>query len=127
MALVQPFVRAARALGHPFVRLRYEAFVRDPEAALSLCASQVGRTLTSDDLGFLNGRTTRLPAGHLVAGNRMRHLSGEIELRMDEGWRFGLPRRDQRTVEWVTSPLFRRYGYTRGRGADLPAGDTDRL
>jgi hypothetical protein len=103
-----------KALRHPFERLRYESFVRDPEAALRLCAQQVGRTLAPEDLTFLIGRTATLPAGHLVAGNRMRHLTGEIELRSDEAWRLGLPERDRRTVERVTTPLMRRYGYTRG-------------
>ncbi len=103
-----------KALGHPLERLRYESFVRDPEAALRLCAGQVGRTLAPEDLSFLDGRTARLPAGHLVAGNRMRHLTGPIELRLDEAWRLGLSDRDQRIVERVTWPLMRRYGYARG-------------
>ena len=34
-----------KALRHPFERLRYESFVRDPEAALRLCAQQVGRRI----------------------------------------------------------------------------------
>ena len=109
-----------KALGHPFVRLRYEAFVQDPAAALRLCAAQAGRSLTPEDLSFLDGRTARLPAGHLVAGNRMRHEQGEIELRLDEAWREGLPPRDQRTVERVTSPLLRRYGYARDAAARSP-------
>jgi hypothetical protein len=111
-----------KALRHPFVRLRYEAFVRHPEAALRLCAAQVGRTLTPEDLGFLNGRRARLPAGHLVAGNRMRHQQGEIELLLDEAWRQGLPSRSRRTVERVTSPLFWRYDYVLG-AAKPPLGD----
>lgn len=111
-----------RALRHPFVRLRYESFVREPEAALRLCAAQVGRTLAPADLTFLKGRTARLPTGHLVAGNRMRHLTGEIELRIDEAWRQGLPPGDQRTVERVASPLLRRYGYARGGTAHTDAG-----
>ncbi len=118
---------ALRALRHPFVRLRYESFVRDPEAALRVCAAQAGRTLTDHDLAFLLGRTARLPAGHLVAGNRMRHQRGEIELRIDEAWRAGLPVPDQRTVERVTLPLLRRYGYTPGRAPAIPVGDTDGL
>ena len=112
-----------RALRHPFVRLRYEAFVREPEEALRMCASQAGRALTAEDLGFLEGRTARLPPGHLVAGNRMRHLTGPIELRIDEAWRLGLPERDRRTVELVTAPLLRRYGYARGGAAITDAGD----
>ena len=94
---------------------------------MRLCAAQAGRTLTDEDLGFLQGRTARLPAGHLVAGNRMRHQRGEIELRIDEAWCEGLPAPDRRTVERVTMPLLRRYGYARGRGATLSDGDADRL
>jgi len=103
------------ALRYPFARLPYEAFVQDPEAALRLCAAQAGRTLADEDLSFLNERTARLPAGHLIAGNRMRHQQGDIKLRMDQAWRQGLPPKDQRKVERVTALLFRRYGYTRAK------------
>ena len=100
-----------RALRYPFARVRYEEFVDDPEAALRTCARQIGRELAPKDLEFLHGRTATLTPGHLVAGNRMRLLRGDVELRLDEAWRRELPSSDQRTVERVTSPLLRRYGY----------------
>ena len=100
-----------RALGHPLVRLRYEDLVRDPEAVLRACAAHVGRALTPDDLGSVHGSTVHLTPGHLVAGNRMRHVRGEIELRLDEAWRRDLAPSDRRTVERITFPIRRRYGY----------------
>lgn len=103
-----------RALGHPFVRVRYEDLVRDPEPVLRACLAQAGRTPGGDDLGFLGEGTVRLSPGHLVAGNRMRREAGEIALRVDEAWRADLADGDRRTVERVTRPLLRRYGYRRG-------------
>jgi hypothetical protein len=105
---------ALRRAGHPFIRLRYEDLVRDPCEAVRRCAAHAGLDPTETDLSFIDRDQVRLSAGHLVAGNRMRNAAGPITIRLDEAWRDRMAPRDQRTVEFVTSPLFRRYGYRRG-------------
>jgi hypothetical protein len=102
-----------RALGYPFVRVGYEALVKNPEAAMRLCAARVGRKLSPADVRFIQRSTVQLSPGHLVAGNRMRLAHGDTELRVDDAWRRGLKLADRRTVERVGLPLFRRYGYRR--------------
>jgi len=103
-----------RRLGHRFIRLRYEDMVRDPREAVRRCAVHAGVDPTEADLSFIDGDQVRLSTGHLVAGNRMRNAAGPITIRLDEVWREQLAPNDRRTVELVTSPLFRRYGYRRG-------------
>lgn len=100
-----------RALGHPFTQVRYEDLVRDPLEAVRLGAARVG--IEAPSMSFLEGAVADLPPGHLVAGNRMRHQVGPIEVRLDEAWREGLSAEDRRRVERITLPLRRRYGYGR--------------
>jgi len=99
-----------RALGHPFTRVRYEDMVRDPITAVRVGAQRAGMDPPTS-VSFLDGAVADLPPGHLVAGNRMRHQVGPIEVRLDEAWRDGLSRDDRRRVELITLPLRRRYGY----------------
>jgi len=103
-----------RRLGHGFIRLRYEDMVGDPSGAVRRCAAHAGVDPTETDLSFIDGDQVRLSTGHLVAGNRMRNAAGPITIRLDEAWREQLAPDDRRTVELVTSPLLRRYGYRRG-------------
>jgi hypothetical protein len=103
----------------PMIRVRYEDVVRDPAAQMRALFRHAGID-AEHDLSFIRGRTVTLTSGHIVAGNRMRSISGEIALREDQ-WRTQLERRARITVTTVTWPLLRRYGYT-GRRARTPAG-----
>ena len=67
--------------------------------------------LSDADLAFLNGTQADLSSGHLVAGNRMRHLSGSITIAEDDGWRRELSVRSRRVVTGMTWPLLRHYGH----------------
>jgi hypothetical protein len=101
-----------RALGHPLTRVAYEEMVRDPATTIRACAGHTGFPPSDAGLRFIDGRTVDLDPGHLVSGNRMRRSRGGIELRVDDAWRRELPPADRRTVERISFPLLRRYGYS---------------
>jgi len=63
------------------------------------------------DLPLVGERTVVLHAGHTVAGNTDRFLTGPIELAVDDEWKTRLRRRDHRLVTALTWPLLLRYGY----------------
>ena len=49
--------------------------------------------------------------GHTLAGNPTRFGGSDVTIRPDDEWRTGLSTRDRRTVNALTWPLRRRYGY----------------
>lgn len=100
-----------RWFGTPMLRVRYETLVRDPRATIETATAFLGMPLGPDDLGFLHDGGVDLPPGHIPAGNRMRLLSGTIELRVDDAWRRELDPHARRQVTRITWPLLRRYGY----------------
>jgi hypothetical protein len=91
--------------------IRYESFVRDPAAEVRRIAAFTGVQIDGSAMDAINGNLVRLPEDHLVAGNRMRFASGEIELRVDDEWARELSPVQRRSVSLVTWPLQRRYGY----------------
>ena len=101
-----------RTLGHPLTRVAYEELIRDPATTMRACAGHAGFPPSDAGLRFIDGRTVDLAPGHLVSGNRMRRTRGEIELRIDDAWRRQLPPDDRRTVERISFPVLRRYGYS---------------
>ncbi len=91
------------------MRLRYEDFVADPEAALERIGSLIGLDLTEVASAASSGEPMR--AGHNVGGNRTKK-SGTITLRPDEQeWRSALSAREQRLSWALMGWLMRRYGY----------------
>jgi Sulfotransferase family len=93
------------------MRLRYEDFVADPQAALGRIGSLIGLDLTDVAKAAASGEPMR--AGHNVGGNRTKK-SGYITLRPDEQeWKSALSPAEQR-LSWVLMGwLLRRYGYAR--------------
>jgi hypothetical protein len=91
------------------MRLRYEDFVADPQAALGRIGSLIGLDLTDVAKAAASGQPMR--AGHNVGGNRTKK-SGYITLRPDEQeWKSALSPAEQR-LSWVLMGwLMRRYGY----------------
>jgi hypothetical protein len=91
------------------MRLRYEDFVADPQAALGRIGSLIGLDLTDVAKAASSGQPMR--AGHNVGGNRTKK-SGYITLRPDEQeWKSALSPAEQR-LSWVLIGwLMRRYGY----------------
>lgn len=102
-----------RWFGTPMLRVRYETLVREPQATLETAAAFLGMSLHDGDLDFLHDGSVELPSGHIPAGNRMRLLSGTVELRVDDAWRRELDPRARKLVTRITWPLLRHYGYLR--------------
>jgi hypothetical protein len=98
----------------PELRVRYEAFVRDPRGVLSAVADHMGVALGPDDLSFVTSEKIELGVNHTAAGNPMRFKTGTLALRVDEAWRDAMTTRDRRVVTTVAWPLLRRYEYLHG-------------
>jgi hypothetical protein len=93
----------------PRLTLRYEDFVEDPRAALVAVGSLVGRRPDVD--AVLRGHRLRVTQGHTLAGNPARFGPSEVTIEADDEWRLGLTPTDRRTVDLLTWPTRRRYGY----------------
>lgn len=97
----------------------YESFVADPPG-------ETRRILRRFDLldpvmvdavvegMFAGPRVVRLHPNHTVAGNPSRHQHGLVPLAVDDDWRARLGSTDRRTVEVLTWPAARHYGYQAG-------------
>lgn len=104
---------ALAALGVPTLRLRYEDVLADPEQRLLEIARFAG-AVRPDQTGleFIDGNRAHLSTPmHSIAGNPLRFGGTDIELRLDDAWRTELPSGDRRTVELITAPVLRRFGY----------------
>jgi hypothetical protein len=89
-------------------RLRYEEFAADPRGIVS----QILAFLDERGEGpFVDESTVLLGPNHIVAGNPSRFTTGRVGIRVDEGWRDAMPRRDQWLTALLTLPLMLRYGY----------------
>jgi hypothetical protein len=67
------------------------------------------------DRAVVDGSRLVLGAHHSVGGNPMRFSQGTVDVRLDDGWRDALPRRDRRIVTLLTLPLLAAYGYLHRR------------
>jgi hypothetical protein len=93
------------------MRLRYEDFVADPEAALGRIGSLIGLDLAGVAEAASSGEPMR--AGHNIGGNRTKK-SGYVTLRPDaREWRKALSPAEQRLAWALMGWLMRRYGYGR--------------
>ena len=99
--------------GNPerYRRVRYEDLMAAPRDALADVAAWLGEEFTPDP--FVRADTVLLRPNHTVWGNPSRFRVGEVQLRSDDTWTRKLSRSQRRTVEWITWPLLRRYGYRR--------------
>lgn len=106
--------------GVPTLRVRYEDFVREPEATVRRVAVFAGLDETvplpfRTDAGEV---AVDLTPNHQVAGNPMRFRTGRIALRADEAWRTALGARQRYVATGLTLPLLARYGYLRAGGRE---------
>ena len=93
------------------MRLRYEDFVADPEAALGRIGSLIGLDLASVADASSSGEPLRV--GHNIGGNRTKK-SGYLTLRPDaREWEGTLSPAEQRLAWALLGWLMRRYGYGR--------------
>lgn len=91
------------------LRLRYEDFVARPRESITRIVALVRKEPA--DLPLVGERTVVFHAGHTVAGNMNRFLTGPIELAPDDEWKTRMRRGDYRLVTALTWPLLLRYGY----------------
>ena len=92
-----------------YLRLRYEDFVRDPQAAVRPIAALVGDEPTG--WPFTGPDSVRLAVTHSVSGNPNRFGSGEVRLHADEEWRGAMRPAHRAMVTALTWPLLLRYRY----------------
>jgi hypothetical protein len=105
-------------LGTPTLRVRYEDFVRAPNATLREIAAFAGLPAVPES-GFLGadgpgGWWAELKATHTASGNPMRFTTGRVPIRYDGTWQTAMLAGNRRTVTALTLPLLMRYGYLGG-------------
>jgi hypothetical protein len=93
-----------------YLLLKYEDFVRHPQATVEQILRFVGEP--PSQLPFLGEATVRLVPTHSVSGNPSRFKTGTVELRDDREWVNNMRRADRMLVTALTWPLLRRYGYS---------------
>lgn len=91
------------------LRVRYEDFVREPQAIMSEVVASLG--LDPKGLPFKDDETVTLAPTHSVAGNPNRHETGAVTLRSDDEWRRSMPTSQRTVVTLVTLPGLLRFGY----------------
>lgn len=100
---------AARRVGSPYLRIRYEDLIANPKKTLENILEFMSED--SSKLGFLEGHMAILGKTHTVAGSNVRFKECPIELRLDERWRSELPERHRAVVDGLTRRFRQRYGY----------------
>jgi hypothetical protein len=100
---------AVRRAARSYVRVRYEDFVRDPDAVIERVRRSIG--IADSSWRVVVDDRIELPETHQVSGNPVRFGSRSIELVLDDEWRRAMPRRDRVKVVAASWPLLLRYGY----------------
>lgn len=95
----------------PHMLMRYEDLVIQPEEKIREALEFIGVPEGSDLSHFISSEGVKLGMNHTIAGNPMRHESGWIPLRPDEGWREKMPKGKQLFIASMTLPLLKKYGY----------------
>jgi len=90
----------------PYLRVRYEDFVKRPKDTLE----RIGRFVGLEGLGAVAGDGhLELKKTHQVAGNPSRFKEGRVELKPDEAWKESMPPLSKLIVSLLTHPLRKRY------------------
>jgi Sulfotransferase family len=92
-----------------YLRVRYEDFVRDPQATIGRITTLVHEV--PPELPFLSETTVRLGPTHSVSGNPNRFTTGNVEVRADDEWMRLMRRTDRMLVTALTMPLLLHYRY----------------
>lgn len=109
---VNLLIAALRGVGVPVSRVRYEDLVADPRRELRRVLALTGSPVGDDALDHVTEDGITVPRTHVVAGGRIRLVSGAMPLRLDEQWQHDMPPESRRLVEVMTGPVRRRYGYS---------------
>jgi hypothetical protein len=92
----------------PYLRVRYEDLVADPNRVVRRIGDLVGERV---DGGRFAGQTVSLRSNHMIAGNPRRFETGEVRIAADSEWASSMPRRAQALATLPALPLLHRYGY----------------
>lgn len=101
-------IAALARRGVPTLIVRYEDFIRDPGNTIEELATFLDLTLPPK---LLSGHTLYVGSGHIVAGNPLRFVKDELELRIDDEWRSALSTSQRWMVSMLSAPGMARYGY----------------
>jgi hypothetical protein len=114
---------ASERLRHevPYLLLRYEDLLADPVGKVDEIRALVGLTRARPGL---TATSVDLEPSHTVSGNPGRFKTGTVPLRVDDAWRRDQRAVDRMTVDLLTLPLARRYGYGSLRESAETAGTT---
>ena len=93
------------------LRLRFEDFLRSPEAEARRVLGLVGAGDAT--LPFVDSRSVRLPSHHMIEGHRSRFDTGVVAIRASTAWQRRLSTRRALTTSLFASPLQLLYGYPR--------------
>jgi len=106
-------------LGHPYLFLRYEDLVTNPQMNLRRVVRHAG--LDPDDVrfDFLEDGAVRLGPNHMVDANPLRFAVGSVPLEVDDTWRRELGAARRLAVSILTFPWLLRYGYVPGRAGGV--------
>jgi hypothetical protein len=94
-----------------YFRLQYERLVERPRQVLEQIGNFVGEPVSLEM--FTGEHTVRVNQNHTVAGNPNRFKQGQIEITLDNEWRFKMPGLRRATVTALTWPQLLHYGYFR--------------
>jgi len=92
-----------------YLRLRYEDFLEDPQAALRRVLSFAG--METEQVPLLGPREVELGENHILAGSFLRFDRGRVRLEADEEWRTAMPFHTKLFVSLLTGLMLGRYGY----------------
>jgi hypothetical protein len=108
---VQGQAELLRSCGVPVTRVRYEDFVRRPQAVVTAALAGLGLPCDGTQLAHIRGTSVVLGSSHGLSGNPSRFRDGTITVHADEAWRDRMPRRDRFVSTVIGLPLLLRYGW----------------
>jgi hypothetical protein len=95
-------------LKYPYIRVRYEDFIRDPRDIMASLLQFLGQG--DADMEYIKEDALTLGVQHTISGNPMR-MEQEVTLRMDCDWLTRMKKSDKMLVTALTLPLLVKYGY----------------
>jgi|RhiMetdeSRZDD1v2_1073273.scaffolds.fasta_scaffold12731_5 hypothetical protein len=98
-----------RRRGIRVARLRYEDFVRQPRHGITRALGELTIPATASQLAHIADGRVSLGTSHGLSGNPLRFAAGEVTLRVDEGWREEMSRRDRAVVTAIGLPQLIRH------------------
>jgi hypothetical protein len=95
----------------PYIRVRYEDIMKNPQAELQALIDRIGPT-AGKRLAWSADNTIELPSLHSFSGNPLRFNVGSTQLNLDINWTTRLHPGTRRLVTSLAYPLLVRYGYS---------------